>query len=210
MSFGSLIEGQGSQVAKANSLFDALAPAALYARNAAACSGLAIGLFDGWVAINGVRTAISAYSGTLGASTISYVEANPASGAVSKNTTGFTPGYWPLHKITTGTATVTSWEVQQHAMPRITGYLAKTLPSDADYTLSAAEDNNDILVISGTLTATRNIVISLTPRQRTVHNNTGQSLQFIGASGTGVTVATAKRAIIYSDGTNIVRVMADT
>jgi hypothetical protein len=38
----------------------------------------------------------------------------------------------------------------------------------------------------------------------------GQSLQFIGASGTGVTVANGKRAIFYFDGTNYVRVSPDT
>lgn len=209
MTFGSIVEGQGSQVAKANALFDALSPAALYAKDAANVSGLNIGLFGGWVMCNGVRTSISDYTGMLSASTINYVEANPATGAISKNTTGFTAGYWPLHKITTGTTTISAWEDQRPATPRITGYLAKTI-SDANTTLTAAEDANDILVISGTLTATRNIVISLTPRQKTVHNNTGQSLQFIGASGTGVTVATAKRAIVYSDGTNVVRVTADT
>jgi hypothetical protein len=35
-------------------------------------------------------------------------------------------------------------------------------------------------------------------------------LRFIGATGTGITVATLKHAIVRSDGTNIVRVTADT
>ena len=90
MTFGSIVEGQGSQVAKANALFDALSPAALYAKDAANVSGLNIGLFGGWVMCNGVRTSISDYTGVLSASTINYVEANPATGAISKNTTGFT------------------------------------------------------------------------------------------------------------------------
>jgi len=52
----------------------------------------------------------------------------------------------------------------------------------------------------------------LKPRQWTVFNNTagGFGLQFIGATGTGITVAAGKRAILYADGTNIVRVTADT
>jgi hypothetical protein len=66
------------------------------------------------------------------------------------------------------------------------------------------------LTFTGTLTATRNITVPLVgKRQWTVYNGTGQSLQFIGATGTGITVATLKHAIVRSDGTNIVRVTAD-
>jgi hypothetical protein len=45
-----------------------------------------------------------------------------------------------------------------------------------------------------------------------VLNNTtgGFNLRFIGATGTGVTVAAGKRAMIYADGTNVVRVTPDT
>ena len=109
-----------------------------------------------------------------------------------------------------GSATVTSYTDQRLAVPDHHGLLSKALASDANYTLTQAEARNQILQFTGTLTATRNMVLPLTPRQWTVYNGTGQSLQFIGASGTGVTVATLKRAIIYADGTNIVRVTADT
>ena len=210
MALGTIATGQGNQVAKANSLFDAVEQAALYARDAANCSGLAIGLFGGWVMIAGSRTAISAYSVTLGASTVSYVEAHPATGAVTKNTTGFTPGYWPLHKITTGTDTVTAWEEHRTLTQSTEATLALAL-SDANTTLTQAQAANAVLTFTGTLTATRDIVVPLVGKRLwTVYNGTGQSLRFIGASGTGITVATLKHAIVRSDGTNIVRVMADT
>lgn len=90
---------------------------------------------------------------------------------------------------------------------------AVSMTADANKTASAAEAASRILSVTSTvsLTATRNVVLPLTPRQWTVFNGTtgGQSLQFIGASGTGVTVATGKRAVLYSDGTNIVRATAD-
>lgn len=59
--------------------------------------------------------------------------------------------------------------------------------------------------------AARNIVLPLAVRQYTVFNGStgGFGLQFIGASGTGITVAAGKRAIVYADGTNIVRVTPD-
>ena len=111
----------------------------------------------------------------------------------------------------TGTSTVTSYTDHRLAVPDVTGRLAKAM-SDANTTLSFAEIRNQILEFTGTLTAARNIVLPLKPRQWTVFNNTtgGFGLQFIGASGTGITVAAGKRAIVYADGTNVVRVTADT
>ena len=85
--------------------------------------------------------------------------------------------------------------------------------SDNSYENVEAPKGSDgvTLTFTGTLTATRDIVVPLVgKKQWTVYNGTGQSLRFIGASGTGITVATGKHAIVRSDGTNIVRVMADT
>lgn len=92
----------------------------------------------------------------------------------------------------------------------IEGKFSKAL-SDANYTLAKGEDINAILEFTGTLTVGRNIVIPLYPRQYTVFNNStgGFALTFIGPTGTGVAVAATKRAIIYADGTNVVRVTAD-
>lgn len=209
MAFGSIVEGQGSQVAKANSLFSDLAHAAVYSQDVANCSGLAVALFDGWVNIAGVRTAISAYSTTLSASTTNYIEAHPDTGAVSRNTTAFTPGYIPLHKVTTGTLTVTAWEDQRILQLPTNATLAKAL-SDANTTLTQPEAANATLTFTGTLTATRDIVVPLVgKKQWTVYNGTGQSLRIIGATGTGITIATGKTAIVMSDGANVVRVTAD-
>ena len=92
-----------------------------------------------------------------------------------------------------------------------TGRLALAM-IDANTTLTAAQARNAILEFTGTLTAARNIVLPLPVQQWTVFNNTtgGFGLQFIGATGTGVTVAAGRRAIVYSDGTNVVRVTADS
>lgn len=82
--------------------------------------------------------------------------------------------------------------------------------SDADYTASALDYSNLILQCSGTLTATRNVVLPLTDgAMKIVSNNTGQSLVFKGSSGTGVTVADTKHAGIYCNGTNWIRYSAD-
>lgn len=90
---------------------------------------------------------------------------------------------------------------------------AISMTADSNKTVTAAEAAAGILSVTSTLslTVTRNVVLPLTARQWTVFNGTtgAQSLQFIGATGTGVTVANGKRAVLYSDGTNIVRVTPD-
>lgn len=206
--FGTIATGQGSQEVKANGLFDAASPAATYGLKAATVSGLSLTLHGGKVVIAGVVTTIVDYTGTLAASSTSYVEAHPDTGAVSKNTVSYTPGYIKIGRAVAGASTFT-WTDDRG--PQLSGTLAKTLPSDASYTLTADEADNVVYEISGTLTATRNITIPLVgKRQTTCVNKTGQSLQFIGPTGTGITIATIKTAIVRSDGTNIVRVTADT
>lgn len=102
-----------------------------------------------------------------------------------------------------------SWSAGQPTNERATISMA----TDANKTATAAEAASRILSVTSTvsLTATRNVILPLTPRQWTVFNGTtgAQSIQFIGPTGTGITVANGKRAILYSDGTNIVRVTPD-
>lgn len=86
--------------------------------------------------------------------------------------------------------------------------LVKALPSDANYTLTAAEMASPWIEITGAITAQRNIVLPLTAGAIWhVFNNTtgGFGLQFIGATGTGTVVAATKRAVIGADSTNIIR-----
>jgi hypothetical protein len=86
--------------------------------------------------------------------------------------------------------------------------------TDADLTPTAAQLDADIIeLITGVYTAGRNVFLPLVSGlQFTVFNNQGGAFAatFKGASGTGIAVAQGKRAIIYCDGTNWVRVTADT
>jgi hypothetical protein len=91
--------------------------------------------------------------------------------------------------------------------------ILKLAMTDANTTLTVQQASSEILEFTGALTTVdKNIVLPLGAKQYTVYNNTtgGFNLNFIGATGTGVLVAPTKRAIIYADGTNIVRVTADT
>lgn len=211
ITFDAIIQSQSAKEITANAMLDAVSPASLYGRRQSTSSGLTWGYYGGNMLINGVLTQIANGTLSLTASTTNYVQALPASGAVSSNTTGFTAGSIPLYTVITGASTVTSYTDHRLATPEFTGRLAKTM-GDANTTLTQAEARNNIIELTGTLTAARNIVLPLAVRQYTVFNGStgGFGLQFIGASGTGVTVAAGKRAIVYADGTNIVRVTADT
>jgi hypothetical protein len=91
---------------------------------------------------------------------------------------------------------------------------AISFASDANKTLTSSEYDGLILDIgSGTaLTATRNLVLPLTDGAIVFVNNQstgGQSVQVIGATGTGTTIATAKGALLWCNGTNWNRMSAD-
>lgn len=210
ITYDAISQSQASKEITANAMFDALSPASLYGRRQSTTSGLTWGYYGGNVLVIGVLTQIANATIALTASATNYLEAEPTTGAVSKNTTGFTAGLTPLYTIVTGTATVTSYTDHRIAVPDVTGRLVKAMP-DANTTLTFAEIRNQILEFTGTLTLQRNIVLPLTPRQWTVFNNTtgGFGLQFIGATGSGIVVAAGKRAIVYADGTNVVRVTGD-
>jgi len=207
-----ITSSQASKEVTANAMFDAASPAMIFGRRASTSAGLTWGFYGGRMLVDGVLTAIANGTVALTLSTTNYVESTRA-GVVSANTTGFTAGSIPLYTIVAGATTVTSytdertWVQPLHVHSRLA--LAMT---DANTTLSAEQARSIILSFTGTLTAGRNIVVPLGVQQWTVHNNTtgGFALTFIGASGTGTSVAAGKRAIIYADGTNVVRVTADT
>jgi hypothetical protein len=89
--------------------------------------------------------------------------------------------------------------------------------SDANRTLTDPLDyNSAVLDVSSSvsLTATRDLIVPLTGQVANiwgVYNGTSgaQSIRVIGASGTGITIANAKAAIVFCDGTNVRRLTAD-
>jgi hypothetical protein len=207
-----LISSNSQQEPGANALFNSASPATLFARRESTTTGLTWGYYGGTILAAGVATTIANGTIALTASLSNYIETTSA-GVVSKNTTGFTPGSTPLYTVVTGSSTVTSYIDHRVWGCLLNPLVTISVTSDANKTLTQPEARADILNITSSvsLTATRNVVVPLTAKQWTVANLTtgGQSLQFIGATGTGVTVASGMRAIIYADGTNIVRVTAD-
>lgn len=90
----------------------------------------------------------------------------------------------------------------------ISGVVTITM-ADANYTMSnyngvVDEARNQVLVIAGALTATRNLIAPLVEKTYLVKNSTtgSQSIQIIGSSGLGVTIPNGITTYVYCDGTN--------
>lgn len=99
----------------------------------------------------------------------------------------------------------------------IVGYATANFTSDADLTISLTDTNasqtarNLVLnVTSGvSLTATRNLIVPTIEKPYYIFNNTtgSQSIVVKTSAGTGVTVPNGRKALVYTDGTNVVPVM---
>lgn len=149
---------------------------------------------------------------TLTASSTRYVAADRAL-AVTDNATAFPADKLALYKVVTGTATVTSYEDHRdlHHINRFLYGRFTLAMADANKTLTYEQAMCESMELTGALTALRDVIVPLVPRAWTVFANTsgGFGVRVIGASGTGITVADGKRAIVECDGANVVRVTAD-
>jgi len=98
----------------------------------------------------------------------------------------------------------------------VVGYGNPNFASDADLTLTLSNSNatqvarNLVLNVtsSGSLTATRNLVVPTIEKPYVVQNNTsgGQSIIVKTSGGSGITVPNGKSMFLYVDGTNVTEV----
>lgn len=91
----------------------------------------------------------------------------------------------------------------------VAGVSAITM-TDANYTLTSSDGATDqarkaVLVLSGTLSATRNVICPSSQKVYVVKNSTtgGQSIVIKTSAGTGITVPNGGTAFVYCDGTNV-------
>ena len=97
----------------------------------------------------------------------------------------------------------------------IVGRVTVNFATDANKTLSAtdsvsAQDFRNVylnLTSSGSLTATRDLIVPTINKNYIIQNNTtgGQSIRVITAAGTGITVPTGATCAVYVDGTNVIQ-----
>ncbi len=80
----------------------------------------------------------------------------------------------------------------------------------ADITLTATELLADVVKLSGTGDAGFNLILNATVKKTyLIDNQSGQTVTVKNAEGTTVEIATTKRAIVWNNGTNVVRITAD-
>lgn len=84
-------------------------------------------------------------------------------------------------------------------------YTVIDVSGTGNYTLVGTELNRVAYRFSGTLTGNRNIIVPATVQQYWVDNRTSGAYTFTvkTPAGLGVSVATGQRAILYSDGTDV-------
>lgn len=88
---------------------------------------------------------------------------------------------------------------------------------DANYTMTnfngvSDEARNQVIVLTGTNTAQRNLIAPLVEKTYTIKNSTsgGFAVQIIGSSGTGVVIPNGVTTTVYCDGTNFFTALSGT
>jgi hypothetical protein len=210
ITYDPIVQSQASKEVTANAFFDALSPASFFGRRASTTSGLTWGYYGGTMLVDGVLTQLANGTLALTASATNYVEINRA-GTISKNTTGYTPGSIPLYTIVTGVSTVTSYtDHRAWVQPKDQTSNVSIAVTAADVTLTAAQASCRYLTTTGILTGNRNVIVPNNWEGIVFCNNTGAfTTTFKTSGGAGIVVAQTKRAILYADGTNVVRITAD-
>lgn len=80
----------------------------------------------------------------------------------------------------------------------------------ADVTLTDAQASARYLTTTGALTANRSVIVPNNWEGIVFNNNSGAfTTTFKTSAGSGVAVGQGTRAILFADGTNVVRVTAD-
>jgi hypothetical protein len=211
-----LSQSQASKELTANDLFNAGSPATIFARREKLCSGLNWFYYGGVMLVDGVLTTVDNNTSALvlAANSTNYIQASRA-GVVSANTTGFTGGSIPLYIAITGPSTVTSHaEKRAWVTPSYLPSQSSVAVTGADVDLTAAANADKArcayLTTAGLLTGNRNLIVPNSWQGIVFCNNTGPyTLTVKTASGSGVVVAQGKRAVLLSDGTNVVRITPD-
>jgi len=208
--FDELATSQAGKEVRINELLNAHSPAAVGGRRASTTTGLTWGFYGGKLLINGTVTAIANGTVTLTGSATNYVSLSQA-GAVAVATSR-NAQHIPLYTVITSVAAITSYTDERR--PELFARLAYGITSQAlttaNVTLTQAQALCDTLVVTGALTAVRDLVVPLVRRRWAVrHTGSGFDCRVIGATGTGVTVGIGKACIVECDGTNVNRLTAD-
>lgn len=212
-----VVQAQAGKETTANELWNSMSVGALFGRRRSTTTRLTWGYYGGPMVVDGTLTVIANGTVALSASATNYIEATRA-GVVSTNTTAFTPGSIPLYTVVTDTTTVTvspgytdyrAWAQPLHVTSKI-GVAVTT----ADVTLTAVQAACRYLTTTGALTGNRAVIVPNDWEGIVYNANTDTggpwTTTFKTSAGAGIVVAKTKRAHLFADGTDVVRVTPDT
>lgn len=210
VTFDAIVQSQASKEVTANAFFDAVSPASFFGRRQSTTTGLTWGYYGGNIIVDGVLTQLANGTLALTASATNYIEITRA-GVISKNTTGFTPGSIPLYSVVVGASTITSYiDYRMLFQPKDMTQNASVAVTTADVTLTANQARSRYITVTGAMTADRALIVPNNGEYIIFNNTTGGFVLTVKtAAGTGIAVAATKRALLYADGTNVVRITAD-
>lgn len=213
-----IVNGQGSQVATANALFNSLSKALLFAFRDSTSGGVTWGYYGGRMTTPyGAAVDVAHDELTLDASATNYIVAHKFTGAVTSasNTTNWNDraSYWRLYIVVTSATTVTDYD-DVREIGAMTGggsnLLVTPVVKTTSFSLAAGED---MLVCNGggTITITLPVASGYAGRRVRVKTIAAQSVVSVSSDvkpldsntpGTAILAATAgKWAELVSDGT---------
>jgi len=209
--------GQAQKEVTANAYFDASSIITAFGRRASTSSGLAWGYYGiGRWYINATATAkANTFLAVTGSST-RYASVNRAL-TVSEQLSVFAPDKLALYKLFTSASAVTSYEDHRdlHHFNRFLYGRVAVAMGDANVTLTYEQAMCESLEFTGALTAVRQVIVPLVPRDWRIYNNTSGSpsndIQIVstGSPTEGILIGQGKRAIVECDGSRIVRLTPD-
>lgn len=166
-------------------------------------NGLTLGYYGGVVLVDGVLTNVADDTVVLTGSQTNYVERTKA-GVVSANIVGFSADKQPLHTIITDASGITSITDARGGI-EYSGKLTKSVAGGANVTLSAAECRNEIIELTGVLTADISVIFPALKRMWLIHNATsgGYSVTAKVNGQPGVVLGADSREIVFGNGTDI-------
>ena len=208
-----LSESQSGKAVSANALFDAASPSTFGARRASACSGLTWGYYGGWIYkadCSLVEIANGTISLTASQTNRVYAKTDGTISAVA-GTTPAADEMLLLYYVITGTSSVSSYDDYRFAYHYPWTVMSTSVDVSAgDATLTGLTRRAGYLIINGTLTVNRNVIVPNNWHGYVFVNTTGAYTVTVKTSaGSGVVVTQTKRAKLLADGTNVVRLTAD-
>jgi hypothetical protein len=166
--------------------------------------GLNFGYYGGVVQADGALTIIADGSVLLTASQTNFIERTPA-GVVSANIVGFSADKIPLYTAVTDAGGVASY-IDQRAEFHFHGRITKSVAGGADVVLTGPEARNDIIELTGAITADISVIWPAIKRNWLIKNlTTGTFDLTIKVAGQpGFRINQGACELVYGNGTDIV------